>query len=110
MSGAALLSHSYPDGVVRARLRKNAAPQPFLSPPSSCGGVSLLRSHPDSAHVWVAHRSGKIEVVGLAFHPKELSLSQTDEKVRILFLKRTILVVRNTMSNYCILGISARPL
>ncbi len=78
VSGAALVSHSYPDGVVRVRLRKHSAPEPLLAPP---GDVALLRTHPDASHVWVAYETGKIDVVGLNFSPKELSLSLSDEVI-----------------------------
>ena len=80
VSGAALVSHSYPDGVVRVRTRKNSPPEPLLAPGEE-EEVALMMTHPDGCYLWVAYATGKIEVMGLSFLPKDLSLSLSDEVV-----------------------------
>ncbi len=77
VAGAALLCYGHPDGIVRARLRKTMPPEPFFNPSEE---VTLMQTYPDGSRVWIAYKSGKIDVIGLDFRPRDLSLVSTDEK------------------------------
>ncbi|XP_047002591.1 lysosomal-trafficking regulator [Schistocerca americana] len=60
--GAALLSWGHPDGIVRAKVKKEQPPWPVIST-SAIDPVCICSSAPDVPQLWLGHTSGRIQVL-----------------------------------------------
>lgn len=81
--GAALVSWGHPDGVIRAKMRKEQPPAPLLQA-SSLDPVVLCASTPDLPQLWIALASGRILVLRLCLQPNKGQLEPKRPPVQLL--------------------------
>ncbi|XP_054259566.1 lysosomal-trafficking regulator isoform X2 [Macrosteles quadrilineatus] len=82
--GAALVSWGHPDGILRAKLRKEQPPYPAIRPPRCGGPVTQCVSVPDCNQLWLGYTSGKILVYRYKFKPSKGTLEFLPEPVELL--------------------------